>query len=159
MGKTLLFFLFILLFEQREQVFTGEVVSIKDGDSIVVLSGSTPVDVRLEHIDCPEKGQTFGQAAKRRTSELVFRKEVTVFYRKKDRNGRILGKVVLQDQRILNEILISEGYAWHFKKYSRDANYARLESRAKELKLGLWSEPNAFSPWDYRKSRRKVKEF
>jgi len=36
--------------------FTGKVVGISDGDTITVLNGKEQVKVRLDGIDCPEKG-------------------------------------------------------------------------------------------------------
>ena len=36
--------------------FTGKVVGVADGDTISVMRGSRAVKVRLQGIDCPEKG-------------------------------------------------------------------------------------------------------
>ena len=44
--------------------FTGPVVSVLDGDTIEVLHNTHPERVRLSGIDCPEKGQAYGQRAK-----------------------------------------------------------------------------------------------
>jgi endonuclease YncB( thermonuclease family) len=41
--------------------FSGRVVGVSDGDSIVVLKGGRqPIDIRLDGIDAPELGQDFG---------------------------------------------------------------------------------------------------
>lgn len=58
--------------------FAGKVVGITDGDSIEVLSGTTPAKIRLNGIDCPESHQGFGQKAKAFTSEAAFGKIVSV---------------------------------------------------------------------------------
>ena len=42
--------------------FTGPVVSVLDGDTIEVLHNTSPERIRLSGIDCPEKGQVFGEA-------------------------------------------------------------------------------------------------
>jgi endonuclease YncB( thermonuclease family) len=55
--------------------FTGEVIRVLDGDTIEVLHEKKPERIRLYGIDCPEKGQPFGQKAKQATSALVFSKE------------------------------------------------------------------------------------
>ena len=55
--------------------FTGPVVSVLDGDTIEVLHNTKPERVRLSGIDCPEKGQAFGNRAKQAASELVFEEE------------------------------------------------------------------------------------
>lgn len=61
-----------LLLAQAPGDFTGKVVAVKDGDTIVVLRGGTEqVDVRLEGIDCPELGQAYGSKAKQATADLA----------------------------------------------------------------------------------------
>ena len=40
--------------------FTGPVVSVLDGDTIEVLHNQHPERIRLNGIDCPEKGQACG---------------------------------------------------------------------------------------------------
>ena len=44
--------------------FTGPVTSVFDGDTIEVLHSHHPERIRLSGIDCPEKGQAYGQKAK-----------------------------------------------------------------------------------------------
>jgi micrococcal nuclease len=41
--------------------FTGPVVSVLDGDTIEVLHNNRPERIRLSGIDCPGKGQAYGQ--------------------------------------------------------------------------------------------------
>ena len=55
--------------------FSDEVVGVLDGDTIEVLHNTYPERVRLSGIDCPEKGQAFGNRAKQAASELVFEEE------------------------------------------------------------------------------------
>jgi len=57
---------------------TAKVITVLDGDTIEVLHNQHPERIRLNGIDCPEKGRAFGQRAKHAASELVFGKEVTV---------------------------------------------------------------------------------
>ena len=44
--------------------FSSQVVSVSDGDTIEVLNGHHTERIRLSGIDCPEKGQAYGQKAK-----------------------------------------------------------------------------------------------
>ena len=55
--------------------FTGPVVAVLDGDTLEVLHNQHPERIRLSGIDCPEKGQAFGQRAKQAASELVYGKK------------------------------------------------------------------------------------
>ena len=41
--------------------FTGKVVGVIDGDTIDVLHNGQSERIRLNGIDCPEKGQAFGK--------------------------------------------------------------------------------------------------
>jgi hypothetical protein len=49
--------------------------------------------IRLEGIDTPEKGQSYGDKARQELSRLVFGKSVKVETAGKDRYGRTLGRV------------------------------------------------------------------
>jgi endonuclease YncB( thermonuclease family) len=51
--------------------FTGPVVSVLDGDTIEGLHNGDAKRIRLNAIDCPEKGQAFAKRAKQAASELV----------------------------------------------------------------------------------------
>jgi hypothetical protein len=44
--------------------FSGQVVSVLDGDTIEVLHNQSPERIRLIGIDCPEKGQAYGNNAR-----------------------------------------------------------------------------------------------
>jgi micrococcal nuclease len=107
--------------------------------------------VRLIDIDCPEKKQAFGKAAKKFTSDFCFNKIVKVeSMGKKDRYGRILATVYLNGKS-LNEALLKAGLAWHFKKYSTNSEYAELENQARKEEVGLWADENPVAPWEFRK--------
>lgn len=111
--------------------------------------------VRLYGIDCPEKGQAFGNKAKQFTSKMVFGKEVKVKTHGCDRYGRILGDVFTPDGKSLNQELVRAGFAWWFRRYSDDANLKRLEAEAKANKRGLWADPHAMPPWEWRRGCRR----
>ena len=59
----LISFLFVL--PCLAQSFTGKCVGVTDGDTITVLREGRQVKVRLEGIDCPERGSPFSNNAKR----------------------------------------------------------------------------------------------
>jgi endonuclease YncB( thermonuclease family) len=138
----------------------GRVVRVVDGDTVTVLvGGGVQHTVRLAGIDAPEKAQRYGDRAKRLLSDLVFGAEVDVEYEKRDRYGRIVGKVV-RNGRDASLSLIEAGYAWHFKRYAAEqsktdrATYANAEDVARRARRGLWSEPTPLPPWEWRAQRR-----
>ncbi|HNY17677.1 MAG TPA: thermonuclease family protein [Treponemataceae bacterium] len=142
-------------FESRETPFTleGTVVSVTDGDTVVVLSGNEQCKIRLNGIDCPEHNQAYGQKAKEYTASLIAGKAVSVTVTDRDRYGRFIGEIVL-DGASVNASIVEAGYAWQYREYSKDANLARLEREAREAKRGLWQDANPVAPWDFRKGRK-----
>lgn len=135
--------------------FTGKVVGVLDGDTIEVLHDGHAERVRLNGIDCPEKGQPFGKKAKQFTSTMVFGKEVDIQVLGFDRYGRTIGDVMLGDGRNLNRELVRAGFAWWYRKYSKDFTLGDLEDEARLAKQGLWADPNPVPPWEWRKARRR----
>jgi len=140
--------------KQVDKLITGKVIGIKDGDTIEILYDGKPVTIRLEHIDCPEikKGQPFGMASKKLTSDLCFGQTVSIINNGKyDRYKRLIGVIINENNENVNKELVKAGLAWHFKKYSKDTSYDNLEAIAKQNKIGLWADDNPIPPWDWRK--------
>jgi len=131
----------------------GKVVSVTDGDTIKVLKAGKQVKIRLAAIDCPEKGQPYGQAAKKFTANLVAGKIVKVWPTDTDRYGRTIAFVFV-DGTDVNKELLRAGLAWHYKQYSRDPELAKLEFEARAKKMGLWKEPDQIAPWEWRRQKR-----
>ena len=134
---------------------TGKVIRVLDGDTMEVLVNKEPIRVRLAEIDCPEKKQPFGNAAKKYVLQNSAHKIVTVKAKTKDRYGRTIGEVILPNGDSLNRLLIRDGYAWHYKKYSKDKTLADLENQARNNKVGLWQDKNPTAPWDWRRGKRE----
>jgi micrococcal nuclease len=130
---------------------TAKVISVKDGDTIKILYNGKALTIRLAHIDCPEKKQLFGIAAKQFTSSKCYGQTVTVQHENKyDRNKRLIGIVINAKGENINMALVKAGLAWHFKKYSTLKEYAVLENTARQNKTGLWADKNPVAPWDWR---------
>jgi micrococcal nuclease len=132
-------------------IFTDSSVTVSyvyDGDSIVVTYNE---EIRLGHIDAPEWDQPWGDQARERVKELTLNKRVRLKRIGKDRYGRTLAEVLLPDGRILNHVLVEEGLAWHYRRYSNDRYYQQLELEARAKKRGVWSDPKPIAPWDWRR--------
>jgi micrococcal nuclease len=136
--------------------FTGKVVGIKDGDSLVVRQDTgVAVEIRLWGIDAPEKRQAYSNASKRHLSDLVYGKRVNLLVRDTDRYGRTVAEIFLPDGRNVNQEMVRAGYAWWFRKYApNDGTLANMESEARKAKRSLWADPHAVPPWEYRRMRR-----
>lgn len=139
----------------------GQVVGVIDGDTMDVLVGERDLHrVRLAGIDAPEKGQPFGQQAKRWMSDLVFGKPVKVEYDKRDMYKRIVGIVRWSDIDVGLD-LVRSGLAWHYKRYQGEqtpedrAAYAGAEDEARSAKRGLWRDEKPTPPWLWRQKGGK----
>lgn len=139
----------------KNQEFTAKVIRILDGDTMEVLYQNSPVKIRLAHIDCPEKRhqQPFGTQAKKALSDLCFGQQVTIRVQKSDRYKRLIAIVINHNHQVVNQEMIRQGMAWHFKKYSTDRVYAEIEIEARKHKVGLWRDPNPVPPWEWRKHK------
>jgi endonuclease YncB( thermonuclease family) len=135
--------------------FTGRVVAITDGDTIKVLHDGAAERIRLWGIDCPESKQPFGTRAKQLTGDLAFDKIVTVKVRDIDRYKRTVAEIILPDGRNLNQELVRAGMAWWYQQFARrEMVLAALEQEARDARRGLWSDPHAIAPWEWRKGNR-----
>jgi len=140
----------------------GRVVRIADGDTVTVLDATnTQWKIRLMGIDAPEKKQAFGNKSKQHLSDLVYDKQVTVEYSKKDRYGRTIGKIVVNGVDA-NLEQIKAGMAWHYKQYQNEQTvedrfiYADAEILARSKKRGLWFDSEPFPPWEWRRQQREL---
>ena len=135
--------------------FSGHVVGILDGDTLEVLNGHHADRIRLNGIDCPEKGQPYGKHAKHATLELTFGKKVTVQTHGHDKHKRILGDMILPNGMNLNQELVKQGWCWWYRKYAPgDTVLEGLEKDARETRKGLGTDPHPVPPWEWRKRSR-----
>jgi endonuclease YncB( thermonuclease family) len=145
-------------------ILSGHVVRVIDGDTIVVLDDNNAQHkIRLQGIDAPESGQAYGTKSKKHLADSVAGEIVIVEYDKNDRYGQVLGKVLLGGED-MNLEQVKAGLAWHYKKYQGEqtvadrVKYSDAEMEARRHERGLWGDPAAVPPRDYRKARREQKK-
>jgi endonuclease YncB( thermonuclease family) len=116
------------------------------------LHNTHPERVRLSGIDCPEKGQAYGNRATQAVSALVFGRDVMLDTHGQDKYGLTLANVLLPDGTSVNHELVKDGWCWWYRKYApRDMVLEGLEKSAREAKKGLWSDSQPVPPWEWRK--------
>ncbi len=147
-------------FSLEAATLQGKVVSVADGDTITVLdSQKTQHKIRLQGIDAPERAQAFGNKSKQSLHEMVHGKQVTVDYQKKDKYGRVVGKILLNNTDVCLEQL-KRGMAWHYKQYANEQpkedreTYSLAEQQAKTELKGLWKDKHPVPPWEFRKQNK-----
>ena len=134
----------------HEKSFT--VINVVDGDTIdidVPDGKYNRTRIRLWGIDTPETKHPkvgvmyFGPEAADFTTKLALGKQVTVYLeerRTRGYYGRLLAYVQLPDGRFLNEVLLTEGFAYTDLRFRHSFynKYKQLEAAARSQKRGLW---------------------
>jgi len=152
-------------------VLEARVVGVTDGDTVKVLDANrVEYKIRLAGIDAPEKDQPFGQRSRQSLSAAVMGKDVRIEWAKRDKYGRLVGKIWVTppelrcEDRIatcaktldVNLAQLTVGLAWHYKAYEKEQNvedrlrYAFAEQEARARKAGLWTDPDPTPPWEWR---------
>lgn len=130
--------------------------SALDGDSLVYQRAGERREVRLFGVDCPEKGQAFGEQARAFTQKRVAGKSVRLIIHDTDRYGREVAEVILPDGASLNLALVQAGYAWWYDHHAGDEHQlAHLEEQARKARRGLWVDAHPIPPWEFRREQRR----
>ena len=140
------------------ETLNGRVVKVADGDTITVLDAANVQHrIRLDKIDAPEKGQPFGEAARKYLAAFVAGKDVEIEWTKPDKYGRILGTVwaMIPVRTDVNLQMVKDGFAWHYKQFDNTQSYAAAETAARMAKHGLWENPAPIPPWAYRNVKKR----
>jgi micrococcal nuclease len=145
------------------------VVKVVDGDTldIDIPDGKySHTRIRLWGIDTPETKDPrtgpmyFGKEASDFATKLAFGKQVTIYLEKeknsRDKYHRLLAYIQLPDGTFLNEVLLSEGYAYADLRFKHGLynKYKQLESVARNQKKGLWANvtPEQMPKWKQKRS-------
>ena len=127
----------------------GQVVGVKDGDTLVMQVNGADIAVRLAEIDAPEGKQAFGHRARHALEQLALGRQARAIPQTTDRYGRTVARVYLGAVDV-SQAMVRLGYAWVFDKYVTDKSLYPLQDEARAARRGLWNDPHAIPPWDYR---------
>ena len=132
---------------------TYRVVKVVDGDTIAVDINGETESIRMIGIDTPETVdprkpvQCFGVEASSKAKSILEGKSVRLetdpTQGDRDKYGRLLRYVFLENGTHFNELMIIEGYAFEYTyqlpyKYQNEFKQAEIEAR--EAKRGLWAD-------------------
>ena len=149
----ILFLIGALLVSQVSNAEYFESLKIKrvvDGDTVHVFYQEEVYKIRLTEIDAPERDQPYGSNSTEYLKSLLEEGMVDVDISGTDRYGRKLGRLYWQGMDI-NRELVSAGYAWVYDQYVTDDTFYENQSKARNLKRGLWEDQNPLEPWNWRK--------
>jgi endonuclease YncB( thermonuclease family) len=132
----------------HSQTYTGRITKVVDGDTYFFQTAKGTLKVRSFGIDAPEGNQPFGTESAAFLSRYLH-KDATLVAHSHDQYKRTLGTLFVDGQDI-NLLSVKGGYAWHYKRYFDDKQYAVAQDNARKNKLGLWKLSNPIPPWNWR---------
>jgi len=136
---------------------TAQVVGVHDGDTITVRLDGHTEKVRLVGIDSPELHderaayRAAGYAARDYARMRLGGEKVTLEAEPqqpdRDRYGRLLRYVILDDGTNVNDEFVRKGYAHVFDRFqfTQKPRFKASEAEAKREKRGVWNLPPG--PW------------
>ena len=133
----------------------AEVVSIHDGDTITVKYGEEDrLRIRLVGIDSPELEQPGGEEARNFLNHLlgysVYIEPVGT-----DEYGRLLANLWSSPaaESSINYHMVAQGWAYVYM--TDDLLLALAEAHAQIDALGVWKDPDAIPPYEWRQMQRE----
>lgn len=127
-------------------------VDVGDGGGGSGANGTKIITVRVLGINTPETvnprkpTECYGPEASNAAKELLNGHKVKLAFNPdrelKDKYGRYLAYVYLENGELYNELMLKDGYAREYTfgtPYSMQKEFRATESVAKKSKLGLWS--------------------
>jgi len=138
----------------------AQVVMVHDGDTVTLRMDGKEYRTRLIGMDAPETGQEpWGRKAKDHLQKIVKDSGGKVFVEtditRYDKYDRLLAYLWLDDTRMVNELMVKDGYAVLFtiQPNSRYADrFIKAQRFARENKANIWG-PNGLTerPIEYKK--------
>lgn len=130
--------------------FTGKVIAVMDGDTLMVMQGDRPVKVRLAEIDAPEKAQPYGMASQQSLAGMVMGRQVQVTSRAIDDYGRMIAIVSVAGLNVNHE-QVRRGMAWEYSRFHNNRPVMELQDEAQQARRGLWAAGETIEPSQWRK--------
>jgi endonuclease YncB( thermonuclease family) len=140
----------------EENVITGRVVRVSDGDSFTLLNeNNEQIRVRLHGIDAPETRQPFSEKSREALANMIAGQMVFLDVQNTDRFGRTIAKVSTNSIADVGLELLKTGLAWHYAHFDNTRAYMQAEENARRMRLGLWADDNPINPYDFRRAQRR----
>ena len=150
----------------------GRVLRAIDGDTLVLDVRGGRFEVDLDGIDAPESNQPWGDAATASLQRALVGAFVVVDVQPGSRGQPVRGSIDFKGRDVALDLL-HDGLAWSTvgvdtsgRQNDRDARgstaggepagdaehpYTLAERDAREARRGLWSDPLAIPPWQWRR--------
>lgn len=124
------------------------VLSVIDGDTILVADGGKRIKVSLYGVDAPQAGQRFSDEAASYLQKYVGREVDLQFVTRDSIEDSDLCIVYYGFP--INTEMLKAGLAWYYERVPRLPAWKEFQALAQERKSGLWSDPDPIPPWVFR---------
>ncbi len=143
-----------------QSTFSGQIVDVIDGKTVVVAIPSGKITVELQYIDVPMAGQDLHDTVRDHLRSLVFGAQAEYKPRTIMRD-RTVGRLMVNNIDVSQQML-RDGAGWHIPAQAsgQDAGefetYRSTEAIAKSEKRGVWSIPGLKPAWEVRAADREA---
>ena len=145
--------------DAASETLRGTVTRVVDGDTLWFQPQETHrplIAVRLRGIDAPETCQPGGPQARAVLKAEVEGRLVTLRTHGTDDYRRTVG-TVRRDGVDSNRALVERGQAWAWRDARGRGPYIAVEHGARETGRGLFGDPRAEPPWEFRRFRGRCR--
>jgi endonuclease YncB( thermonuclease family) len=139
----------------------GNVLAVEDSDRLKIAADDGNVySAVLIGVDAPDERQNYFKKARKRLSDLVDGKDVTVMLWTDEKGGTFA--VVFAGAEDVGLRLIQDGLAWFspgrsFAQNSADREkYQQAQAAARSAKNGLWDDKDPIAPWAFRGEKSEL---
>lgn len=146
-----------------------KLIRIIDGDTIIakrrglryLFLKSDDIHIRLYGIDAPESKQIGGESSTRHLKKIIGRGyTLQMKVMNNDKYGRtvaLLYKGRTSKENSINCRMVRDGQARWYQAYGGASyGFKKSEEYAKKRRRGIWKNPEAQEPWNFRKGKKTI---
>jgi micrococcal nuclease len=135
------------------ETYRGTVTDFVTGAILVIDRNGSALTARLYGIDSPEPGQAYYQEARQFAVDKFLNESVNVSVLAIDSQQNPVVLVFNTNGESLSHLMVAQGMAWWDRRNAqKDALLRRLNADAISNSVGLYADPLALAPWDFRDS-------
>lgn len=126
------------------------VIAVAEGDMLTARCDQQTYKVQIAAIDAPKAAQPYADRSRQAVAQLCLQEQAVLRIETRAA-GRAVAHVDCHGQNV-SEFLVTSGLAWVAGQNLGVAELKKLEEAARAAKVGLWADPAAMAPWEWRKN-------
>ncbi len=135
------------------ETYRGTITETVTGAIVIIDRNGTALTARLYGVDSPEPGQAYYKECRQFIMDRFAGEGVNISVVATDNQANPVVLVFNSNGESLNHLMVAYGMAWWDRlNAQKDALLRRLNAEAISNSVGLYADPAALAPWDYRDS-------